>query len=666
MVRAKLLFKVAAWHFFLCIVVMALAGVLIEAGKSFGVANSSNKPLSHVMAYIAVLFGFSLVATISSVVHGMREKGELYDQNFPNEFRFFVRLTVFSSFVSLAVIPFDVAYALGAAFISWWAFVFFVAFVDSASAFFNPPKEDSHVRGAFLASSEDIREIERDVVTANERSIRWGEALLPSIAASTHFLIHGTSGSGKSLTLHRLMSDVLSDMKSRDCRALVYDAKKDVIPDLGRMQLGVPVLVLNPFDARSVGWQLAEDFTERKHAEALASILVPRSQNDNRNPFFSNSVRGLLLEVVVVFMKTNPNDWTLRDVFLAMTNLKRLSAVLRKTDEGRDALDNAFGSEKTTQDMKASISEQLRPLYTLAAAWHFTERKMSLNRWLRTKSILVLPNDDSSRPTIDMLNQIVFKRLSEIVVDQPNSTTRTTAIFIDELSDAPKLDGLKQLAKKGRSKGVCLALGFQSIEGLQDLYGEKAANEIADQCESKALLRVTGDVTSQWSSKLIGDKLHVETSRTESTTKSYKGHSTLMEKPSVSKATSNSQSIVQRATVLPSEFQTIPKTTVENGLTGYYTTGFYPPFKSTLPLSEFLPDSEPRSSKQVEAFVPRDPRHQELPYWTREDLDRLDLPHSLLPDDGVIERHDDLPESPSPTKHSETSRFVGRRKRPKR
>ncbi|MFX8836738.1 type IV secretion system DNA-binding domain-containing protein, partial [Acinetobacter baumannii] len=56
--------------------------------------------------------------------------------------------------------------------------------------------------------------------------------------------------------------------------------------------------------------------------------------------------------------------------------------------------------------------------------------------------------------------------------------------FLDEVREAGELDGLSRLMTKGRSKGACVVLGFQDIDGMRDVYGDQVANEICAQCNN--------------------------------------------------------------------------------------------------------------------------------------------------------------------------------------
>jgi hypothetical protein len=76
-------------------------------------------------------------------------------------------------------------------------------------------------------------------------------------------------------------------------RALIYDAKQDVLSVLAGMPLQCPIHTLNPLDARAVGWDMAADIRSPAAALQVAAILIPDAKTDN-NPFFANAARHLL------------------------------------------------------------------------------------------------------------------------------------------------------------------------------------------------------------------------------------------------------------------------------------------------------------------------------------------------------------------------------------
>lgn len=58
-------------------------------------------------------------------------------------------------------------------------------------------------------------------------------------------------------------------------RALIYDAKQDIIPQLAAYCDLRHVRTLNPYDGRGVAWDIAADVAEPLTAMEIAFTLIP-------------------------------------------------------------------------------------------------------------------------------------------------------------------------------------------------------------------------------------------------------------------------------------------------------------------------------------------------------------------------------------------------------
>ena len=129
--------------------------------------------------------------------------------------------------------------------------------------------------------------------TSPNQAIRLGQDLLPQRVAYGHFAILGATGSGKTLLQRLLMHSVLPRIgKGLDQRALIYDAKQDILPLRGGLGLRYPIATFHPLDARCVAWDMAADINSPAAALQAATLLVPKAQPDAK-PFFSNAARHL-------------------------------------------------------------------------------------------------------------------------------------------------------------------------------------------------------------------------------------------------------------------------------------------------------------------------------------------------------------------------------------
>ena len=229
---------------------------------------------------------------------------------------------------------------------------------------------------------------------------------------------------------------------------------------------------------------MAADITTQADAETLAENLVPIDAHATQK-FFDEAVRSLYEEVLMTFIEAAPGAWTLGDVIYTLRNRKRLHRVLKKTKEGREILELCFANEETAQNIMATVNVRTKPYRSIAGCWQWAKdegRMVSLTEWLSQESVLVLGNSHKARPAIQAINQVLFTRLKQLILDQSESKTRRNWIFLDEVRQAGRLAALTDLMVEGRSKGASVVLGFQDIEGMKHVHTTHLANELIGQC----------------------------------------------------------------------------------------------------------------------------------------------------------------------------------------
>jgi hypothetical protein len=356
----------------------------------------------------------------------------------------------------------------------------------------------------------------------------WGGHMYYLRDANRHCLIMGATGSGKTLSLRLLMQSVLPYIGTRlapekpplDHRAIIYDAKQDMLsylygmgPDPKANPAGAAawrrrIKVLNPFDARCCAWDMAADIKTPGAVLQLATNLIP-PEPESSQPFFSDAARHLLYGAILSLTLTRPGAWTFRDVLLAMRDMDLLRMLLLRTTHTSHLVGLYMNPGRTFDSVKANIATKMMPYEVVAALWSKAKEKVSLRDFLdlsKERLILVLGNDEENRAAVDALNRVIIKRLSELIVGQPEDEERRTWIILDEVREMGRLDGLPSLLLRGRSKGACVVLGFQDIDGMKDVYGEYQAQELVGQCAFKAILRLESPTTAEWGAKHFGVK----------------------------------------------------------------------------------------------------------------------------------------------------------------
>ncbi|MBI3833368.1 MAG: type IV secretion system DNA-binding domain-containing protein [Planctomycetes bacterium] len=498
--------------------------------------------------------------------------------------------------------------------LGWAAGGFITIGIESAALWFfaTPVSRVDHVlRGTTLLDSQTALGFARTLPPDPNGSIYWGSIHLPERYSEGHFCAVGATGSGKTVTLRLLMQSVIPRIiPGSDWRALVYDAKRDMLSLLSGMKLGCEVVILNPFDVRSSAWNMADDITDPATALQIASIFIPEEHSHNR--YFTDAARDILTGVLKAFIIHSPRVWTLRDILFVIRSEDRLRNLLESTTETRDVLDQHFKEERTLASVKSTLASRMSVFEPIAALWSRTANTFSLAQWRRQESILVLGSDETIRAPLDAINRLLIERLTELLLSDSESATRRTWIFFDEAKEAGKLETLPRLLSKGRSKGARVAIGFQDIEGLRHVYGDHSANELVGMCANKAILRVDSEPTARWGSQTISDGQIRRFTRSEGFTSGPQGGSS---------TTTVTEHILKEETVFSSEIMRLPLPDKALGVFhGYYITpaiGVYTAacrFKTNL----WNPGTG-------ENFIPGETQHQYLRAWDDEDHRRLGL-----------------------------------------
>src|SRR5262249_44163974 len=143
---------------------------------------------------------------------------------------------------------------------------------------------------------------------------------------------------------------------------------------------------------------------------------------------------------------------------------------------------------------------------------------------------------------------------------------RRTFVFLDEVQAAGRIgDKLLSLALRGRSRGVCLIAGAQGRDGLEQIYGEDAANELLGQFAFKAILKLESPTTATWASSLFGT--------TEVRERNAQSSRSFGEEEAHFSQGIN-ETIRERDVVLANQLMNMPPTSAEEGLHGVYKTPY--------------------------------------------------------------------------------------------
>jgi len=410
-------------------------------------------------------------------------------------------------------------------------------------------RDEKLLRGSNVVSSDDLKALLKQEKRFSNISPD-GIPLLDG-AETSHILLTGSPGSGKSVALRALLKKV----RERGDRAIVYSTSGEFIEEFYREN----DTILNPMDERSPGWNIWSECNIPSDFDKVAACLIPSSSSGD--PFWTLAARTLFSSVAMK-MKSNGDFCTrhlLRD--LLSVDLSEVAKIVEGTEAAALVSE---GAEKTALSVRATLAAYINSLKYLPE----DDREVfSIRKWFHDDegdSCIFMFNKaehkDALRPLITTWLDIAVSSLLSL----PERRDRRIWLFIDELPSLNKLPSLSPSLAEGRKYGGCCVIGFQSFAQLSDIYTPKGAEAIAGLCSTWICYRANEPTTAKWASDAFGVGEFNETSEGLS----Y-GQNEIRDGVNLS----SSRKI--RPLVLSTEFMNLPDLTGYVRLPGDYPVGHF-------------------------------------------------------------------------------------------
>lgn len=397
----------------------------------------------------------------------------------------------------------------------------------------------------------------------------------PRSFEETHQIVVGTTGSGKTQLIKRFLNPLLA----RKDKIFLYDSKGDYVDEyLDSAQ----AILISPFYREGVAWDAAKDIATEPQAVQFCNSLIPIPL-EKKDSEWPEAARQLVIGGLLKVMAEKPGDWTFEDLFTLVSSKEKLIAACKSY---RPEALNVIGTEigdKQTAGIFMSIATATSNLKYLAAAWKNTTRKVSIRWWVSTQDedrrMLIVKGHESYRFLDKMLVAHISDLLIETVLSLPDIKSKKTlntksnvpikrkdrSIWIvnDEFGDMPKIPRLKAALEKGRSKGLKVLLGMQSIYQIKASYG-KEYEIILDNIGTWFIGLTVGRDTARYFAESFGEKRVLKNS--------FSINSQNMT-VTTSRAEENSKNL------LDSDFTTIPKASLESGIQMWVKAADWPALK---------------------------------------------------------------------------------------
>ena len=325
-----------------------------------------------------------------------------------------------------------------------------------------------------------------------------------------HMMIVGTTGTGKSNSLHHLLGQI----RARGDRAVIIDTTGSLV---SRFYEEDRDKLLNPLDKRSLNWDLWSECKEPYHYTELAQSLIPESGSD---PIWWNSARRLF---VTTAQKLQIKNQRSIKKLLKLSLIDPLSKVASFYEGTQVSSFMNSAADKTALSVRSTLG-----MYTEAFAYLESDQQhpFSIRNWVRNEAErekntnnnnhhhnhsnpgdwLFLSSTTEQRellaPLLSTWLSIAYKALMGL----EESYTRRLWFIVDELPSLNVLPNLPKALAEIRKYGGCFVIGLQNLPQLEELYGVNLTRSMAGLCGTKVVFRTSDAPTAKKLSEFFGEQ----------------------------------------------------------------------------------------------------------------------------------------------------------------
>lgn len=320
---------------------------------------------------------------------------------------------------------------------------------------------------------------------------------------SKHLLLLGGIGCGKTNTFNFIVESLLSKMSDDDV-VFIFDTKGDFKRKFYQSNNPRHIIIGNDsqYDQISKSWNIFDELRDSngnfsKESELTAkeiSLQLFKGRESESQPFFAQASSDLVSKVLIHLMRKAVRERTTSQLhtadFVSFVKGANQRNYFDMTEDphNKDFVSTQLYFGKPSEKMSAQalgvfgyINAMVNDLFIGV----FAERRVSGNVSMRElvrrkeKRVVFVEYDLSVGETLGPMYRILFDLALKEALGGRSSNRGNTYFVIDEFKLLPDLMHIDDALNFGRSLGVKVLAGLQSIDQLYQIYGEERGKVIA-------------------------------------------------------------------------------------------------------------------------------------------------------------------------------------------
>lgn len=341
---------------------------------------------------------------------------------------------------------------------------------------------------------------------------------------SKHTLLIGGTGSGKTNTFYYFVEQLKKKMTPNDVM-IVFDTKGDFerkFYNQGDIILGNSSKYRNITEKWNIYKELVVDGWDDENIqmntnEITYSLFKDAIEKTNQQ-FFPSAARDLFASILLAHLKAGKNSIDIKKLafnnkalkgYFDKLNPKKIIKLLSVSPELSSVLSYiGDGNSNQALGVIAEMQNVIRKIFIGSFA---QDGRFSVRNFVRQKGgkTLFIEYDLSVGDTLTPIYRLLFDLALKEAMGR-SKTEGNVYLVCDEFKLLPNLQHIEDGVNFGRSLGVKVLAGIQSIEQLYEIYGESRGRNIAAGFSSVYAFKSNDSVTRKYISDLYGKNIVLE------------------------------------------------------------------------------------------------------------------------------------------------------------
>ena len=343
---------------------------------------------------------------------------------------------------------------------------------------------------------------------------------------SKHLLLIGGTGCGKTNVFYHIIDQLKRKMTQNDVM-IVFDTKGDFYSKFFNKNKDYVIANSKQYEQVASIWNIYKEIVsdgwesgalETNINELSWSIFQEAIDGNTSQPFFPNAARDLFAAILTYIVRIGKDDLKFKNDFFDNEALKKYmdmidAQTLKSMLENEPDLVSVLsyigdGTNGQALGVFAELQAVIRKLFvgTFAKKGYFSVRNFVREKQGRT---LFIEYDLSRGNVLTPIYQLIF----DLALKEALGRTRSEGnvyLLCDEFKLLPHLRHIDDAVNFGRSLGVKVIAGLQSIEQLNENYGDARGKNIAAGFSSVFAFKANDIATRDFVRGLYGKNIVLE------------------------------------------------------------------------------------------------------------------------------------------------------------